>query len=91
MKTANTSFSPKKWLALAALGLPLSVSAADFDSLDANQDGVIEPVEAYANKALTGQWDALDSNGDRVIDQAEFARFETAPAESDPQAIEEAE
>ena len=52
----------------------------DFTTLDKDSDGSLTKTEAEKNKELAAQWDTLDANKDGKLDQAEFAKFETAPA-----------
>ncbi|KPZ57899.1 EF-hand domain-containing protein [Pseudoalteromonas sp. P1-25] len=71
MKTVN------KTLALVAL---LSSSAAfaavDFNSFDADSDGVISKSEAQANAQLIELFDKLDTDGNGELSQQEFSKVQ---------------
>lgn len=51
--------------------------AADFHTLDNDNDGYVTKDDISSNSAITDEWDTLDVNDDDRLDQAEFARFET--------------
>lgn len=71
MKTVN------KTLALVAL---LSSSAAfaavDFNSFDADGDGVISKSEAQANAQLVQLFEKLDTDGNGELSQQEFSKVQ---------------
>jgi len=52
---------------------------ADFNTLDADQDGHISLKEAEGHRSLTEQWQKLDANGNDQIEPAEFSAFEPMP------------
>lgn len=59
---------------------------AQFQALDADGSGSIDPNEAQADKRLSDSWERVDSDGNGTVDTVEFSAFETrdtAP-KSDP-------
>ncbi len=65
----------KKFIALLALASSSAAFAAvDFNSFDANGDGVISKTEAQANAQLARLFDKLDTDKDGELSQQEFSK-----------------
>lgn len=70
MKTLHKTF------ALIALASSSAVFAAsDFDTIDADSNGVISQSEAAVNADLTAAFTELDTDGNGELSKAEFANF----------------
>ena len=50
--------------------------SAQFQSLDANSDGVISQDEAAGHQGLVDNWKSVDKDESGTIDQSEFSAFE---------------
>lgn len=67
----------KKFIALLALASSSAAFAAvDFNSFDANGDGVISKTEAQANAQLARLFDKLDTDKDGELSQQEFSKVQ---------------
>ncbi len=65
----------KKFIALLALASSSAAFAAvDFNSFDANGDGVISKTEAQANAQLARLFDKLDTDKNGELSQEEFSK-----------------
>lgn len=67
----------KKFIALLALASSSAAFAAvDFNSFDANGDGVISKTEAQANAQLARLFDKLDTDKNGELSQLEFSKVQ---------------
>jgi|TARA_B100000700_G_C14962990_1_gene817470 Ca2+-binding EF-hand superfamily protein len=67
----------KKFIALLALASSSAAFAAvDFNSFDANGDGVISKTEAQANAQLARLFDKLDTDKNGELSQQEFSKVQ---------------
>jgi Ca2+-binding EF-hand superfamily protein len=67
----------KKFIALLALvSSSAAFAAVDFNSFDANGDGVISKTEAQANAQLARLFDKLDTDKDGELSQQEFSKVQ---------------
>ena len=67
----------KKFIALLALASSSAAFAAvDFNSFDANGDGVISKTEAKANAQLARLFDKLDTDKNGELSQQEFSKVQ---------------
>jgi|TARA_B100001059_G_scaffold235164_1_gene279947 Ca2+-binding EF-hand superfamily protein len=67
----------KKFIALLALASSSAAFAAvDFNSFDANGDGVISKTEAQANAQLARLFDKLDTDKNGELSQEEFSKVQ---------------
>ena len=70
MKTLHKTFA---LIALASSSE--AFAASDFDTLDADGNGVISQSEAAVNADLTAAFTELDTDGNGELSKAEFANF----------------
>ncbi len=70
MKTLHKTFA---FIALASSSA--AFAASDFDTLDADGNGVISQSEAAVNADLTAAFTELDTDGNGELSKAEFANF----------------
>lgn len=67
----------KKFIAFLALASSSAAFAAvDFNSFDANGDGVISKTEAQANAQLARLFDKLDTDKNGELSQEEFSKVQ---------------
>jgi len=67
----------KKFIALLALASSSAAFAAvDFNSFDANGDGIISKTEAQANAQLARLFDKLDTDKNGELSQQEFSKVQ---------------
>jgi hypothetical protein len=91
MKSITPSAATASFLAVILAGPVLAergegsyYDAPDFNELDINEDGTLDPGEVQGRTPLYGEWDRFDVNNDDRIERSEFAAFELR-AEAPPQ------
>ncbi|WP_062568445.1 calmodulin [Pseudoalteromonas arabiensis] len=69
MKTVNKTFA-----LLALVSSSAAFAAADFETLDVNDDGAISQSEASVDATLMSQFKELDTDGNGELSEEEFAK-----------------
>jgi Ca2+-binding EF-hand superfamily protein len=77
MKTTTTTIAALFATLLFGAAVAAEGDKVDFQTLDANGDGVITADEAQAHPELMEAWATLDENADGALDEEEFANFKS--------------
>lgn len=88
MKTTTTTMAAVFATLLCGTAFATEGEKADFQSLDANGDGVIAADEAQAHPELMDAWASLDENADGSLDEQEFSNFKSEAGMSESGDVE---
>ena len=77
MKTMTTTIAAVLATLLYGAAVAADGDKLDFQTLDANGDGVITADEAQEHPELMEAWATLDENADGALDEDEFANFKS--------------